>query len=93
MSQEIITLKLSDATEIIARTEDRTDDEITVSKAMMVGLTQGPDGGVGIQMMPWVASNQDGNVIIFTNQIVAETRPHPEIEKGYIKQTTGIALA
>ena len=47
MSQEIITLKLSSSEEIIARTEDRTDDEITVSKAMMVGLTQGPDGGVG----------------------------------------------
>ncbi len=94
MSQEIITLKLSSSEEIIARLEERGEATLTLSKAMMVGLAPSPDGkGVGIQMMPWIASNQDGNVIVFANQIVAETRPHPEIEKGYISQTTGIALA
>ena len=93
MSQKVIALKLSSSEEIIARVEHSTDEAYTLSKPMMIGLAPSPDGsGVGIQMMPWVAANQDGSVHLFKSHIVAETTPHEELEKGYIQQTTGIAL-
>ena len=92
---DVIALKLSSSEEIIARVSDRDGATISVTKPMVVGIGPSPDNPRGpvIQMIPWVVSNQDGDIVINTNHVVAETVPHKEIVDGYIQQTTGIAIA
>ena len=93
MSQEVIALKLSTGEEIIARVKAR-EDYFVLDRPNLIGLAPHPDGrGVGIQMMPWLASNQAGEVKVTYSHIVAETEPHEDLVKGYLKQTTGIELA
>lgn len=92
---DVISLKLSSAEEIVTRVTERDGATITISKPMVVGIGPSPDDPrvPVIQMIPWVVSNQDGDIIVNTNHVVAETVPHKEIIDGYIQQTTGIALA
>lgn len=92
---DVIALKLSSSEEIIARVSDRDGATISVTKPMVVGIGPSPDNPrvPVIQMIPWVVSNQDGDIVINTNHVVAETVPHKEIVDGYIQQTTGIAIA
>lgn len=95
MSEEVITLKLSSGEEIISRVKSRCleNDTIVLDRPNMIGLAPGPDGQVGIQLMPWVASNQDGEITVFTSHIVGEAKPIEELEKGYIQRTSTIALS
>ena len=93
MAQEVIALKLSSGEEIIARVENRDDEAITLDRPMMVVLTPSPDGqGIGIQMMPWLASNQDATARVFNSHVIATVAPNGELEKGYLQQTSRIQL-
>lgn len=90
---EIITLKLSSGEEIITRVVERDETTITLDRPNMIGLVPaGPDGQVGIQLVPWVASNQDGEIKVNLAHVVAETVPASELEKGYLQRTSAIAL-
>ena len=91
---DVITLKLSSGEEIISRVVERDETTITLDRPNMIGLAPGPDGQVGIQLMPWVASNQDSKEVkVSLAHVVAEIVPHDELEKGYLGKTSGIALS
>jgi hypothetical protein len=90
MSQDVVAIKLSTGEELIARRTNENDETITLDRPSIIALGQRPDGSIGIQLMPWFASNQDSEVIIWKNHIVAETEPNDDLAKGYIKETTGI---
>ena len=92
MSTEVISLKISTSEELIARVVERKDDSIVLDQPRAIGLTQGQDGSVGMQLIPFMASNQDGEITVYNNHIVAETTPAKELEEGYLQQTSLIDL-
>lgn len=92
MAQEVIALKLTSGEEIVARVEDRTDESLTLDKAMIVGIGPGQDGQPTVQMMPWLAANQDATVTVFNSHVVAAFGLHPDLERSYLQQTSRIQL-
>lgn len=91
MTQEVIGLKLSSGEEIIARVVERNEDTIVLDRPNMVGLVPTKEG-VSIQLMPWLASNQDGKPIVSLAHVVAEVTPDVQLEKGYLSKTSGILV-
>ncbi len=91
----VITLKLSSGEEIISRVVKRDETTIILDRPNMIGMVPaGPDGQVGIQLLPWIASNQDSKEVkVSLAHIVAEIVPNDELEKGYLQRTSGIALS
>jgi hypothetical protein len=92
MAQEVIALKLTSGEEIVARVEDRRDESLTLDRVMIVGVGPGKDGNPVVQMMPWLAANQDATVIVYNSHVVAAFGLHPELEKSYLQQTSRIQL-
>ncbi len=93
MTQEVKSLKLTTGEEIISRVKTRNDTFLILDRPNMIGLAPAQGGmGITIQLMPWMASNQDGDITVFVKHIVAETKPDEELEKGYLSRTSGIAL-
>jgi len=93
MSEKVIAIKLVSGEEIISRVKERNDTFLVLDRPNMIGLAPAQGGmGISIQLMPWMASNQDGDITVFVEHIVAETTPDAELEKGYLTRTSGIAL-
>jgi len=77
-----------------------TDDEFyTLKKPRALMLQQGPDGTVGVAMLPFMASannpdfDSESDVILYKKDIVAEVVDVPAaLETAYLQQTSGIAL-
>lgn len=92
---EVKSFKLSSGEEIITRVlDEKGDDYITVDRPNMVGLAPAPDGqGIAVQLMPWLASDQEGKAKLYLSAIVAELAPNKELEKGYLQRTSLIAMA
>ena len=88
---EVISLKLSTSEELVARVVERKEDSIVLDRPLAIGLVQGPQG-VNVQLIPFMASNQDGEITVSNNHIVAETTPTKELEDGYLQQTSPIDL-
>ena len=88
----VITLKLINGDEIIGREVGSTTDNIELSKVFVLRLHQGPDGQVGVGMMPWMISN-DGEIKFDRRNILAGPFTPPyEMERGYLSQSTGVQL-
>ena len=95
---EVKSFKLSSGDEIITRVADKGTNEIgdyiTVDRPNMVGLAPMPDNkGIAVQLMPWLASDQEGKGKLYLSAIVAEIEPNKELEKGYLERTSLIAMA
>lgn len=97
MSDTIKVLKLKSTEEIIGRYQlvnvmgSKTHKMTKVRQLVMQPVGQGQ---VGIAMLPWLASNQDGEIVIRDDNLACEPIDVPdELEKTYLQQTTGIALA
>ena len=94
MAEEVKAFKLSSGEEIISRVVKTTPDAYELDRPNMIGLAPIPQGnGIGIQLMPWFASNQDGIVKVWREHVVAETTPTDELAKGYLEKTSGFVLA
>jgi hypothetical protein len=86
--------KIMTGEEIISRVTEETDTTFTLNKPRVVAIAPGPNGQVSVTLIPLFASNQDGDAGLEKAAIVAEVSEiNDELEKGYIQQTTGIALA
>jgi len=92
MAEEVIAIKLVSGEEVISRVKERGDTTITLDRPNMIAIAPGPGGQVGIQLVPWFVSNQDGTFNVSLSSIVAETTPAKELEAGYLEKTSGIAL-
>ena len=94
MGDEIKVFKLVTGEEVITRVIKEYGDHYTLSKPRVVAIHPGPDGKVAVTLIPLLASSQDGDVQIFKSAIIGQAMStNSEIERGYIEQTTGIALA
>lgn len=95
MAETIVILKLVTGEEVISRVDRDEENEPTVilDRPRCVVVVPGKvPGAMGITLVPFMASNQDGTVALYRTAIVASTKPSSDLEKGYVKNTSTIQL-
>ena len=96
MSDEVASFKLDTGEEIIGRITSRNphNNTIVISKPRALALMPGQaPGQMTIQLVPFMASDQDGDITVFDAHIVAQGKPASDLEKGYLQNTSGIEIA
>jgi len=92
---DVVTLKLSNGDELIARFASLTESQITISKPMLMVLGQDPrTGQPGIQIVPFwmVGGEKDGKYPINRNHVLCMVKANAEAAKGYMAHTTGLTI-
>lgn len=92
---DVITIKLSNGDELIARFASLTDSHVTITKPMLMVLAQDPRSGQpAIQIVPFwmVGADKDGKYPINRNHVLCMVKANAEAAKGYMAQTTGLTL-
>lgn len=87
--------KLISGEEIVARVEsfDDKQNKYLIEKPKLI-IPQQIGNQLTLGMVPWaIGSDENGTIFLKESAIIAEFNIVPEIEKEYIKQTTGIQLA
>ena len=87
-SGDVVSLKIINGDEIIARYEDETSDTIKLTKPLAV--TVGPQG---LGMMPWIFLGQKDTITIKKDHVFVMIPSKKEAADQYMQGTTGIALA
>ena len=85
---DVVSLKIINGDEIIARYEDETADTIKLTKPLAV--TVGPQG---LGMMPWIFLGQKDTITIKKDHVFVMIPSKKEAADQYMQGTTGIALA
>jgi hypothetical protein len=85
---DVVSIKLLNGDEIIARYEDENSDEITISRPLAV--TVGPQG---LGMMPWIFLGNKEKFTLKKSHIFVTVPSKKEAADQYIQGTTGIALS
>ena len=86
-SGDVITLKLINGDELIARFENENTEEIKVERAL--AITIGPQG---LGMMPWMFLADKEHIAIKKQHVFAMAHSKKEAADQYMQGTTGIAL-
>lgn len=84
---DVVSLKLLNGDEIIARFENETVDTITIERPLAINI-----GPQGLGMMPWMFLGNDGIVKLRRDHVFAIVLTKKEAAKQYSESTTGIAL-
>lgn len=84
---DVISLKLINGDELIARFETETNDEVTIVKPL--AITIGPQG---LGMMPWMFLGERDTLTLKKNHVFAMAISKKEASDQYMQGTTGIAL-
>ena len=87
-SGDVVSLKLVNGDEIIARLE--SDDEKTVSITKPLAITAGPQG---LGMIPWIFLGNKETITLKKEHVFAMVPSKKEAADQYMQGTTGIALA
>ena len=92
---DVASIKLSNGDEIIAKITDITESTITVSKPMLMILSQDPrTGQPGVQMAPFwmMGADQTGKYPINRTHIMCMIKSNKDATSGYTQQTTGLTI-
>ena len=84
---DIVSLKLINGDEIIARFESENTDELTVSKPL--AITIGPQG---LAMMPWIFLGDKDTFPLKKSHVFIAMTSKKDAADQYLQGTTGIAL-
>lgn len=84
---DVVSLKLTNGDELIARFEDETNDDITICKPL--AITAGPQG---LGMMPWIFLGDKETITIKKMHVFATVPSKKDASDQYMQGTTGIAL-
>ena len=87
-SGEVISIKLINGDEIIARFEKEDNDTITINRPLALTMN-----GQGLGMIPWVFLGKDSAVTLNKSNTFFIVYSKGEAAKQYTEGTTGIALA
>jgi len=87
--QDILTFKLKTGEEVIVKLLHESDMYYEVSNPLVIIMTK--DGNLGMQHFMMTA-NEDANVKIIKDNVVAYSSVDPELEKNYKKNTSKIEL-
>lgn len=86
-SGDVVSLKIANGDEIIARFESETADEVKITKPLAV--TIGPQG---LGMMPWIFLGDKETITLKKIHVFAMIPSKKEAADQYMQGTTGIAL-
>ena len=88
----VIVLKLISGEEVLAK-EIRTEEtELIVESPLVVQIMPAKEG-YGIGLVPYMHSKTIGEFALKLDKIVCKASPDSGVEKGYLQQVSGIALA
>lgn len=93
---EIKVVKLINGDEIIGKMSNVVDwnSGLEVEKPRLIAVMQTGPGAVGVALLPWSAAAIDGTITIRSSAIMTDTYDASnELEKQYLQQTSGIAIA
>lgn len=95
MSQDVIMFKALNGEEIIARLIEEDDKIVLIEKPRLLVAQQGKQPGqMQIGLVPWYLGSPDGTVEVRQEHIFSRLKlVPPELEKGYLQQTSGIDLS
>lgn len=86
-SGDVVSLKLVNGDELIARFENETAEEIKISKPLAITI-----GAQGLGMMPWMFLGEKETVTLKRNHVFVMMISKKEAADQYMQGTTGIAL-
>lgn len=84
---DIVSIKLINGDEIIARFEEETTDEVTITKPLALTL-----GGGGLGMIPWMFLGSKETISIKKTHMFVMVPSKKDAASQYMEGTTGIAL-
>jgi hypothetical protein len=87
-SGDVVSIKLINGDEIIAKFEKEDADTITINRPLALTMN-----GQGLGMIPWVFLGKDSSVTISKSNTFFVVESKGEAAKQYLEGTTGIALA
>ena len=85
---DVVSIKLANGEEIIARLEEETDQYVKVSKPLAVTL-----GPQGLGMIPFMFLAAKDTVTLKQSHVLAMSPSKKDAADQYMQGTTGIALA
>ena len=86
-SGDVVSLKLLNGDEIIARFENETSDEITISRPLALTM-----GAQGLGMIPWVFLGDKEEMTLKRSHVFVMIPSKKDAADQYMQGTTGIAL-
>jgi hypothetical protein len=84
---DVVSIKLINGDEIIAKFEKEDTDTITVNRPLALTMN-----GQGLGMIPWVFLGKDGDITLRKANTFFIVESKGEASKQYLEGTTGIAL-
>jgi hypothetical protein len=94
-ANDIVSVKLGNGDEIIAKVLAVDAEKITVSKPLLMILSQDPRSGApGVQMAPFWMMGADpaGKFTISKTHVVCLVKANIDAAKSYLAQTTGLTI-
>lgn len=85
---DVVSIKLINGDEIIARFESEETDTITISRPLALTMS-----GQGLGMIPWVFLGKEDSITIRKKNTFFVVASKGEAAKQYTEGTTGIALS
>lgn len=87
-SGDVVSLKIVNGDELIARYESETTEEIKINRPL--ALSAGPQG---LGMMPWIFLGDKETISIKKSHVFVMVPSKKDAADQYMQGTTGIALA
>lgn len=84
---DVVSIKLINGDEIIAKLEAEDQDSVTINRPM--ALTMGPQG---LGMIPWVFLGDESKIVLQKKNTFFIVASKKEASKQYLENTTGISL-
>jgi len=84
---DVVSIKLINGDEIIAKVEAEDADTVTISRPM--ALTMGPQG---LGMIPWVFLGEESKIVLEKQKTFFIVLSKSQASKQYLQDTTGISL-
>lgn len=84
---DIISLKLINGDEIIARFENETADDITIDRPLALTMSR-----EGLGMIPWMMLGDKSAITLKKSHVFAVVPSQKDAADQYMQGTTGIAL-
>lgn len=92
---KVLTFKLITGEEIIGREVENISPNppyFTLDRVRTVGVQPAGNGQMGIGLLPFAFSQQDGPIMITKSAVIAEFTCTAQLERIYLEQTSGIKL-
>jgi hypothetical protein len=92
---DVACIKIANGDEIIGKITEINEKTVTISKPLLMVLSQDPrTGQPGVQMAPFwmLGGDKDSKYPISRDHVVCMVRANPDAVKGYTAMTTGLTI-